>query len=235
MTQITGSLTGHRARVFALVAFALAGLWSVESEAQDKSPVNVAIQEHIDRGIRFGNAGDFEKAISEFKQVLRIDPKNIHAYNNLGVVYFRLGEIDRVITAYTKAIDLGIADANMYFYRGLMYGKYKGEDAKAIKDYSRAIELDPKYSRAYLDRALSYSFLKMPDKAIADYNKMVELRPGDLRLVLGVRAQAYFEKRDYAMAWADVKKAKELGLSVDGEFIEKLREASPPRQNRSGQ
>jgi len=115
----------------------------------------------------------------------------------------------------------------MYFFRGQIYGKYKYEDTKAIKDYTKAIELQPKYSRAYLNRALSYSMLKEHDKAIADYNKMVELRPADLKVVVNSRAEQYFEKGDYAKAWADVDKAKELGVNIDNEMIDKLQKASP--------
>jgi tetratricopeptide (TPR) repeat protein len=232
MIEILRKACIHQSRIYITAALVVANLISFETNAQahDKLPKNQPIQEHIDNGIRFGNEGNFEKAIGEFKQVLHIDPKNIHAYNNLGVAYFRLGDVDGAISSYSKAIDLGIADANMYFFRGLMYGKYKQEDAKAIKDYSKAIQLEPKNSRAYLNRALAYSFLKMHDKSIADYNKMVELRPDDLRLVLELRAQSYYAKGDYKMAWSDVDKSKELGVALDKEFMEKLTKAAPRKR-----
>ena len=199
----------------------------VELNAQDNQPQKEIIQEHINKGIQFGEKGEFQKAISEFNEVLQLDPKNIHAYNNLGVVYYRLGNVDEVISTYTKAIDLGIADANMYFFRGLMYGKYKNEDAKAVKDYSKAIELNSNFTRAYLNRGFAYSFLNMPDKAIADYNKVVELNPNDLKIIVELRAQAYYKKGDYKMAWTDVEKAKELGVTLDKKFLDKLEKASP--------
>ena len=199
----------------------------MEVTAADNSSQNPEAQKHIDKGIQFGDEGDFEKAIAEFKEVLKLDPKNVHAYNNIGIAYFRTGNLDQAIAYYTKAIDLGIADANMYFFRGQMYGKYQQEDAKAIKDYTKAIELQANFSRAYLNRALSYSMLKEHDKAIADYNKMVEIRPADLKVIVDNRARQYFEKGDYAKAWADVDKAKELGVNIDKEMIYKLQKASP--------
>jgi len=211
-----------------LSLFSIAIIFSrTEVTAADHSSQNTETQKHIDKGIQYGKEGDFEKAIAEFKEVLKLEPKNAHAYNNIGVAYFRTGNLDQAIAYYTKAIDLGIADANMYFFRGQMYGKYQQEDAKAIKDYTKAIELQPKFSRAYLNRALSYSIMKEHDKAIADYNNMVELRPADLKIIIDNRAKQYFEKGDYAKAWADVDKAKELGVNIDEEFIDKLQKASP--------
>ncbi len=216
-------------RILALLSlFSIAIIFPrMEVAAANNSSQNPEVQKHIDKGIQFGNEGDFEKAIAEFKEVLKLDPKNVHAYNNIGVAYFRTGNLDQAIAYYTKAIDLGIADANMYFFRGQMYGKYQQEDAKAIKDYTKAIELQPKFSRAYLNRALSYSMLKEHDKAIADYNKMVELRPADLKVIIDNRARQYLEKGDYTRTWADVDKAKELGVNIDKELIDKLQKASP--------
>jgi len=214
-----------------LVIFSIVVSFScMDVGAADNSPQSSEIQKHIDKGIQFGNEGDFEKAISEFKEVLKLDPKNVHAYNNIGVAYFRIGNLDEAIAYYTKAIDLGIADANMYFFRGQMFGKYRQEDAKAIKDYTKAIELQPKFSRAYLNRALSYSMIKEHDKAIADFNKMVEIRPADLKSIIDNRAEQYFQKGDYAKAWADVERAKELGVEIDNKLIDKLQKASPRKQ-----
>ncbi len=210
--------------------FAIMNFVCSEVNAENIPPQDLAIQKHLDRGIQFGKEGDFEKAISEFKEVLKLDPKNIHAYNNIGVAYFRTGDLDEAIAYYTKAIDLGLADANMYFFRGQMYGKYKQEDAKAIKDYSKAIELQPKFSRAYLNRALSYSFLKEYDKAIADYNKMIVIRPIDLKMIIDERAKLYFEKGDYAKAWSDVDTAKDLGVDVQADLLNKLQKASPRKR-----
>jgi serine/threonine protein kinase/tetratricopeptide (TPR) repeat protein len=47
----------------------------------------------------------------------------------------------------------------------------------AVAAYSRAIELAPKYSRAYCKRALAYSELGEHDKAIADYSRAIDLDP----------------------------------------------------------
>ena len=71
-------------RILVLLSlFSIAIIFSpVEVTAADDSSQNPEVQKHIDKGIQFGKEGDFEKAIAAFKEVLKLDPKNVHAYNN---------------------------------------------------------------------------------------------------------------------------------------------------------
>jgi len=48
---------------------------------------------------------------------------------------------------------------------------------KAIADYTKAIELNPKLAGAYLNRGLTWAQKGELDKAIADYTKAIELNP----------------------------------------------------------
>ena len=52
-------------------------------------------------------------------------------------------------------------------------GKYE----EAIKDYDKAIELDPDYSDAYNNRGLAKYYLDKYGEAIKDFNKVIELTP----------------------------------------------------------
>lgn len=54
--------------------------------------------------------------------------------------------------------------------------KLKGQIESAIKDFDKAIELDPSLAEAYYDRGLAYSELNQYEKAIKDYDKAIELR-----------------------------------------------------------
>ncbi|MGD1701691.1 tetratricopeptide repeat protein [Dapis sp. BLCC M229] len=50
-----------------------------------------------------------------------------------------------------------------------MYTK-KGDYEKAIADYDRAIQLDPEFVYAYLNRGLTYNDRGEYEKALADFN-----------------------------------------------------------------
>ena len=64
--------------------------------------------------------------------------------------------------------------ADDYNSRGLAK-ETKGDHDGAIADYNRAIELDPKQSRAYRNRGFAKQAKDDVDGAIADYNRALEL------------------------------------------------------------
>jgi tetratricopeptide (TPR) repeat protein len=63
-----------------------------------------------------------------------------------------------------------------YYRRGLAYASKKEYD-RAIADYTRAIELDPKNLSAYNDRGVAYTSKGDYERAIADVTRAVELAP----------------------------------------------------------
>ena len=52
-----------------------------------------------------------------------------------------------------------------------------GKPEEAIKDYTKAIELDPKDAEAYNNRGTEFSSLGKSEEAIKDYTKAIELNP----------------------------------------------------------
>ena len=86
----------------------------------------------------------------------------------------------------------------------------KGEETyKAIADYDKAIELDPKFAAAYNGRGNAWYVKQEYDKAIADYDKAIELDP-KLAAAYNDRGNAWYAKQEYDKAIADYDKAIEL-------------------------
>jgi len=79
-----------------------------------------------------------------------------------------LGEYQKAIDDYTRAIELGPEDAWPYNSRGNAYDEL-GQYQKAIDDYTRAIEIDQEYVHAYNNRGIVYENLEQYQKAINDY------------------------------------------------------------------
>jgi tetratricopeptide (TPR) repeat protein len=49
----------------------------------------------FNRGMAYGNKGEFDKAIADFTEAIQLDPKLAQAYNNRGVAYYFSGQYDK--------------------------------------------------------------------------------------------------------------------------------------------
>jgi len=59
-----------------------------------------------------------------------------------------------------------------------------GDENRAITDYTRAIELDPRNVLAYNNRGNAYLPLGKLEEAIRDYNRAIEIDPGTAAIYL---------------------------------------------------
>lgn len=94
------------------------------------------------RGIAQRNKGQYDRAIADYTQAIKLNPKFTYAYNNRGEAYDNKGQYDRAIADYTQAITLYPKDADAYGNRGVAYEK-TGQRDKALADYRKAIEHRP--------------------------------------------------------------------------------------------
>jgi tetratricopeptide (TPR) repeat protein len=69
--------------------------------------------------------------------------------------------------------------------RDISSGLWK-EVAKQQADYSKVIELDPNFAKAYYDLGFAYYLKGDNDMAIADFTKVIELDPIFAMLITNV-------------------------------------------------
>ena len=111
--------------------------------------------------------------------------------------------------------------AVFYYNRGI--DKYdRGDYYGAIVDYTKAIEINPKYSDAYYNRGLAKDDLNDYYGAIADYTKAIEFRPRDADAYVN-RSLLKEEIGDLNGACVDARKVVSMGHR-DSEFKQWIRE-----------
>jgi tetratricopeptide (TPR) repeat protein len=89
---------------------------------------------------------------------------------------------------------------------------------EAIESYSRAIEIDPNFALAYLDRGLTYRILKEYEKANNDFNKAIELHFEPVSTPYYQRGLIGFDQGHYNEAIVDLTKAIDLKYSPPSEI-----------------
>jgi len=104
-------------------------------------------------------------------------PKDWLIYCHRARIYLRMGEPDKAIADYNKALELKPKDHYLYRLRGDVRRQLKQWD-QAVEDYSVAIRLKPAV-RDLCSRAGVYGVLGEYEKAEADARRAVEIAPKD--------------------------------------------------------
>ena len=201
--------------------------------------------------------GEYNKAISDYSQAIEMDPVYAEVYYARSQVYKCLGKAHQECKDENKALDLGFdlqcyyedsnteliedlvqfcpGNAKVYYYRGLIH-ECRGDYNLAIKDYNKALQLNPRLAQAYHKRAEIYNYYVIDrdpechnyDKAISDYDNAQQFGYGYVGTpglgLLGIgdptialffeRGKIYAQKEDYDSAIADMSEV----ISRDDSF-----------------
>jgi tetratricopeptide (TPR) repeat protein len=111
---------------------------------------------YTDRGLAYSFANNYDKALSDFARVLKLDSAGKQAraaYYYSGKIRYFQGRFEESIRCFDSLLLLAPEDAEGYFIRGNAKGSLM--DSKgAIADYTLAIQNNPSYKEAYANRGV---------------------------------------------------------------------------------
>jgi tetratricopeptide (TPR) repeat protein len=126
--------------------------------------------------------GDLPGAIADLEVAVKLKPDDAQYVNNLGVAYRYAKREDDAIKAFQQAIALAPNDASFHFNLAVAYRRQtqKNPDLipQAITEYEKATSLDPGNAEGWFDLGFMYKQDHQNDKAIAAFNKYLELNKG---------------------------------------------------------
>src|SRR5262245_2705511 len=151
------------------------GCSAVIKAARDKG--DKLAEAFTNRGVGFRLKGDYDRALADYNQAIKLNAKFAAAYNNRGVAYDKNGEYDHAILDYDQAIKLK-PSAEGYFNRGnAQLGK--GHYDRAIDDFNQAIKLKADFAPAFDNRCWARAVVGILKQALADCNEALRLMPGN--------------------------------------------------------
>ena len=95
---------------------------------------------YYNRGKAYRNIGQYQRAIENFTEAIRLQPDYADAYNSRGLVYGKLGQQQHIIEDFSEVIRLKPNDVNPYSIRGLAYFK-QGNNNLGCRDAQKACAL----------------------------------------------------------------------------------------------
>ncbi len=148
------------------------------------TPANTARSKEIaeqyrQHGLLKFNNKIYEPAIDDFNRAAEIDPNNQHIYANRGQAYLEIGEVDKAIADFTKAITINGITADDHYYfndRARAYFR-KGTLDLALADVNQAISLNAKNAYSYYLRGFIYKSRGNTAQARADFQAALKVNP----------------------------------------------------------
>jgi len=184
----------------------------------DSKPAQQPSNNFLERGILFAERGDYDMAIEDFTEALKLQPKNGAIYTLRGRAYVGKAEAlkDELIERNRKDGKL-TKDAIFKELTKPSPERVKVYD-QAIKDFTRAIQLEPQNAVNYKERGDVYIEKNNDDKALADFSQAIKLDPYDVD-AYKKRGITYNRKKDYSKAIADCNQAIRLNPNDADAYI----------------
>ena len=174
---------------------------------QSRDPERIAAA-YNNRANALSEKGDYDRAIADYDEAVKLDHNLATAYYNRGNAYAEKGDNDHAIADYTEAIRLDPNYGYAYMDRGNVLDD-SGQAARAFADYTMAARLNPNDPDVYYNRGLWYDEQHDYDRAIADYSLALKLNP-QYSWAVSNRGLVYMYKGDLPRAMADYAEALRL-------------------------
>jgi tetratricopeptide (TPR) repeat protein len=199
----------------------IGGLYNIQNNAKGaKVFLDSAIQISPNDAFIYNNRAksyalmqEFDMAINDLKQALKLDPTLYIAKQGLSDLYFNQGKYDSALVYLNEVVSKEPQNSVFRYYRGksnMNVGQYD----KALEDLNFLLKTDSLNGDYLFVRAFTYAGLKKPDAAIADFNKLIALDPNEETTVYRNLAEIYL------MAKKDKKKACEY-IHLDAKLYKK--------------
>lgn len=164
--------------------------------------------------------GDFKAAVSNLEKALMADSNDVNTLYMLGYSYYHAANYKLSLNTFNKLVSLKPNDNSAFYYRGKASNNLANETKgisnsdreklllSAIKDFSKAIELNSEDVKLYQNRAVAYRDYgvlkgqKIPNfydknKAISSFRSCI----ADFEKVLSITP----DRRDIITQLADAK------------------------------
>lgn len=146
------------------------------SNSQNAPQANNTAQSHYNKGIEYYKQNDFDSAIKELTDTIRLNPNFSQAFVFRGQLYYVKGNYEQAIIDCNQVIRLNPNSAGAYNQRGWYY-YFLGNNEQAIIDTTEAIRIDPNLKEAYDSRGWAYLDKGDYIHAIADFEMALRIDP----------------------------------------------------------
>lgn len=167
------------------------------------------------RGIVFYDQNKYALAADDFQKSIAINPEFDETYAYLGLLNYKQTNYEKAIDYYNVAISINSTKSNFFYNRALCKQALKDYEEAEI-DFRSAIKNKPS-SNSHWGLANLYFEQKKYEKAIAEYEKAIQLNPNNSALYFN-KGICFYENNQFEPSIEDFKQV----IAIDEEYIDAL-------------
>ncbi|MGO9914166.1 MAG: tetratricopeptide repeat protein [Isosphaeraceae bacterium] len=165
-------------------------------ETTTREPKNAA--DLVARGRAHLVKEEFDDAIADFTDAVRLDPAHAPAYVARAEAWARKHYRDRELADITTAVKLDPRNTAYRVARGQSCS-VQGRHEEAMADFNAALGMEPENPALWVARGNEWRRDLKLDEALADYTRAIQLKP-DFTLAYISRGQTWRQRRDFGRA-----------------------------------
>lgn len=197
----------------------------IEASAQTPRTRAIALN---NRGNAYYRKSDYDRAIADYDQSIKVLPGYARALNNRGLAFQKKGDLVRALDDFDQSIRFDPKSAPAFVNRAEAFRR-KGDYRRASNDYSAALTLLPTLEGVRNARCWVRAIMGELTAALADCNEALRVNPD--AATYDSRGLTYLKLRQWNAAIADYNSALKLdptlASSLYGRGLAKLRSGDP--------
>lgn len=152
----------------------------------------------------------YDSAIADSKEALRLLYKNFEACSILGIAYYEKKEYDTAFKTFQKACELNPTNPDPSIFNYMAAIKFLQQDFKtALIYYDTVAMMDSTFQDVFSNRGMMHHYLGNYKDAVKDYSVAIKLDSTDAN-AYNNRAAAEMVLKDFQMAISDLNNAVRL-------------------------
>lgn len=129
------------------------------------------------RAIAYVQIAQLDKARADYEMALELEPNYHDASYNYGILMYKLGDYQSAMNAFHAVVKSNVEKTPQIWNNHGSALHRLGQYRNAIQSYSQALNLDPNYELARLNRAIAYSDFGDYDASVEDYDLLIASNP----------------------------------------------------------
>lgn len=146
---------------------------TLEEIAVKRQPLSSVAYNNL--GFEYDRISRTEEAFIAYETSIMLNPLNHIAWLNLGTLYGTLGDYSNGIELINRSINI-FPSYKAYNNMGLLYRSIK-DHASAVFYLKKAIETNPRMSKAHMDLGITLAEMGKTDMALEEFNKALKINP----------------------------------------------------------